>query len=218
MELMARLLRREIPLRAHAHRADDMMTAVRIAKEFNLRIVLEHGTEAPRLLDLLRRERIPVVVGPSFSNRAKVEMAQIGWETVKVLSDAGILVSLTTDHSCTPIQYLSLCGAMAVRFGLSWDQALAAITVNPARILGLERRLGSLAPGKDCDFAVFDGDPFHYRSRCLATFVNGQRAWSLGGENRAAGEKAWLVDEKARLAGEKARPAGEKTQTPGAGA
>ena len=180
MELLVRLLHREIPLRAHAHRADDLYTAIRIAKEFNLKLVLEHGTEGAKLIPLLREAGIPVVVGPGFSNRAKVEMTQAGWETVKALADAGILISLTTDHSCTPIQYLSLCGAMAVRYGLTWTQAMEAITINAAHILGLAHRVGSLAPGKDCDFAVFDGDPFHYRTRCLATFVDGKKVWCLG--------------------------------------
>ena len=177
MELLGRLLRREIPLRAHAHRADDIHTAIRIAKEFNLRMVVEHGTDAIRAIPALRGENIPVVVGPGFANRAKVEMEHIGWQTVKALTDAGVLVSLMTDHSETPIQYLSLCAAMTVRYGLTWDQALETITLNPAKILGLDHRLGSLKAGKDADFAVFDGDPFHYRSHCLATYVGGRRAW-----------------------------------------
>lgn len=177
MELLVRLLNREIPLRAHAHRSDDIYTAIRIAREFDLKLVLEHGTEAAKLIPALQKEQIPVVVGPSFANRCKVEMENIGWHTVKQLTDAGILVSLITDHSCTPIQYLSLCAAMTVRYGLTWEQALETITINPARILGLEERLGSLAPGKDADFAVFDGDPFHYRSHCVMTFVNGKLVW-----------------------------------------
>ena len=177
MELLGRLLRREIPLRAHAHRADDIHTAIRIAKEFGLRMILEHGTEADRLIPALQREGVPVVAGPGFVNRAKVEMENNGWLSVKALADAGVLVSLTTDHSCTPIQYLSLCAAMTVRHGLTWEQALEAITLSPAKILGLDHRLGSLKPGKDADFAVFDGDPFHYRSRCLATYIDGRRMW-----------------------------------------
>ena len=183
MELLVRLLNREIPLRAHAHRADDLYTAIRIAREFNLRLVIEHGTEAGRLIPILKKEKIPVVVGPSFANRAKVEMEQIGWHTVKELNDAGVLISLITDHSCTPIQYLSLCAAMTVRYGLTWEEALGTITLNPARILGQEERLGSLTPGKDADFAVFDGDPFHYRSHCVMTFVNGRLAWQRERKN-----------------------------------
>jgi imidazolonepropionase-like amidohydrolase len=179
LELLVRLLHREIPLRAHAHRADDLYTAIRIAKEFNLKLILEHGTEAARLIPVLQKEKIPVVVGPGFANRAKVEMERIGWEVVKSLTDAGVLTALITDHSCTPIQYLSLCAAMTIRHGLTWEQALAAITINPAKILGLSHRLGSLAPGKDADFALFSGDPFHYRSRCVAAYVDGRRAWEL---------------------------------------
>jgi len=177
MELLGRLLRREIPLRAHAHRADDIYTAIRIAEEFQLNMILEHGTEADRLIPALKQGNIPVAIGPSFANRAKVEMEQVGWQVVKPLVDAGILVCLITDHNCTPIQYLSLCAAMAVRHGLSWDQALETITINPARILGLDHRIGSLKEGKDADFAIFDGDPFHYRSHCLATYVEGRPVW-----------------------------------------
>ena len=145
--------------------------------------MIEHGTEAGRLIPILKKEKIPVVVGPSFANRAKVEMEQIGWHTVKELNDAGVLISLITDHSCTPIQYLSLCAAMTVRYGLTWEEALGTITLNPARILGQEERLGSLTPGKDADFAVFDGDPFHYRSHCVMTFVNGRLAWQRERKN-----------------------------------
>lgn len=177
MELLVRLLNREIPLRAHAHRADDLLTALRIAKEFNLDIVLEHGTEAGKLIPLLIKEKVPVVVGPSFANRAKVEMKEIGWKTAVDLAEAGVMVALITDHSCTPIQYLSLCAAMTVRYGLPWDKALETITINPAKIMKLDRRLGSLEPGKDADFAVFDGDPFHYLTRTRRTYVNGMLAW-----------------------------------------
>jgi len=177
MELLVRLLNREIPLRAHAHRADDLLTAIRIAKEFNIDLILEHGTEAGKLIPLLLKEQIPVVVGPSFANRAKVEMKDIGWKTAVDLVEAGVTVALITDHSCTPIQYLSLCAAMTVRYGLPWEKALETITINPARIMKLDHRLGSLEPGKDADFAIFDGDPFHYRTRTRQTYVNGKLAW-----------------------------------------
>jgi imidazolonepropionase-like amidohydrolase len=142
-------------------------------------MILEHGTEAPRMIPELLRDGIPVVIGPNFVGRAKVEMEHNRWETAKALTDANVLISLMTDHSCTPIQYLSLCAAMAVRHGLSWKQALEAVTINPAKILGLDGRIGSLAVGKDADFAVFDGDPFHYKSRCVATYVDGRRAWEM---------------------------------------
>jgi imidazolonepropionase-like amidohydrolase len=180
MEILTRLLRGEIPLRAHAHRADDMRTAIRIAKEFGVKIVIEHATEADRLIQVLKDENIPVVIGPSFSSRAKVDLERIGWQVVRPLVDAGVLVALITDHSVTPVQYLSLCAAMTVRYGVSWEKALETITINPAKILNQDHRIGSLRVGKDADFAVFDGDPFHYRSRCVATYVDGARVWSMG--------------------------------------
>lgn len=180
LELLVRLLKGEIPMRAHAHRADDMLTAIRLAKEFNLPLIIEHATEGSKLIPLLLKENIPVVVGPGFANRAKVEMQAISWANAVAMAQAGVCVALITDHSCTPIQYLSLCAAMTVRFGLSWEEAIKTITLNPAKIMKLDHRLGSLTPGKDADIAVFDGDPFHYATRTHSTYVNGKRVWHQG--------------------------------------
>jgi len=188
MELLVRLLNREIPLRAHAHRADDLLTAIRVAKEFNLDLVLEHGTEASKIIPVLLKENIPVAVGPNFVNRAKVEMQEVSWKNAVDLVEAGVNVALITDHSVTPVQYLSLCAAMTVRYGLPWRKALETITINPARILRLENRIGSLEPGKDADLAIFDGDPFHYKTKVKYTFVNGKQVWPQIAEKKAKGE------------------------------
>jgi imidazolonepropionase-like amidohydrolase len=177
MEALLEVLRRRVPLRAHAHRADDILTAIRIADEFNLDLVIEHATEGHKLIPALLKRRIPVVVGPTFSSRVKVEMKELSWKTAVELMDAGVLAALTTDHSASPIQYLSVCAALCVRYGMSEENALKAITLNPAKILKLDDRLGSLAPGKDADFVLFDGHPLDVRSRICQVFVDGAKVW-----------------------------------------
>mgnify|MGYP005849909823 CR=1 FL=1 len=178
MENVSLVLRKKMPLRAHAHRADDIMTAIRIAEEFGVEIVIEHGTEAHKIAEEIVKRRIPVVVGPSFANRAKVELAEITWQTAAVLHKAGGLVAITTDHSVTPIQYLPLCAALAVKYGMPEEEALKAITINPAKILKLDERIGSLEIGKDADLVVMSGDPLDWRTRVEAVFINGKNVYS----------------------------------------
>jgi imidazolonepropionase-like amidohydrolase len=178
MEALTEVLEGQIPLRAHAHRADDMLTAIRIAEEFNVDLVIEHATEGHRLIPILRKRQVPVVVGPTFSSRAKVEMKELSWKTAVDLMASGILTALTTDHSCTPIQYLSLCAALCVRYGMPEEDALKAITLNPAKILKLDDRLGSLDPGKDADLVLLDGHPLDVRSKVRFVFVDGVKVWS----------------------------------------
>jgi imidazolonepropionase-like amidohydrolase len=177
MEALMEVLEGQIPLRAHAHRADDMLTAIRIAEEFNVDLLIEHATEGHKLIPLFQKRQVPVVVGPTFSSRAKVEMKELSWKTAVDLTASGILTALTTDHSCTPIQYLTLCAALCARYGMPEAEALKAITLNPARILKLEDRLGSLDPGKDADLVLLDGHPLDVRSRVRLVFVNGVKAW-----------------------------------------
>lgn len=177
MENILMVLKKEIPIRAHAHRADDIVTALRIAKEFDVDLVLEHGTEAHKVLSQLVEEEIPVVFGPALANRAKVELAEINWSTVAALSQAGVLTALTTDHSVIPIQYLPLCAALAVKHGMEEMEALKSITINPARILKLDHRVGSLATGKDADIVVMSGHPLDWRTRIEKVYINGIEAW-----------------------------------------
>lgn len=178
METLLEVLQRKMPLRAHAHRADDIMTALRVADEFGIELVLEHGTESHKLIPELLRRNIPVVLGPSFSNRSKVELAEISWKTAARLSTAGILVALTTDHSVTPVQYLPLCASLAVKYGMDEMEALKAITINPAKILKLDRRVGSLEPGKDADLLVLSGHPLDWRTRVERVYINGELVYS----------------------------------------
>ncbi len=173
LEALARVLRREIPLRVHAHRADDILTAVRIAREFNLDLVIEHATEGDRVADILAREDIPVVLGPLLVNRPKVEMRHKTLETAARLAEAGVRFAVMTDHPIVPIQYLGLSAALTVRGGLSEERALRAVTADAAAVLGLADRLGTLEPGKEADVIIMDGDFFDVRSRVERVYIKG---------------------------------------------
>jgi len=178
-ESLIPVLERRIPLRVHAHRADDIVTAIRIAEEFNVRIVFEHGTEAYTIIDWFKRKKIPVVAGPALGTPTKVETQALSFKALKVYQDAGVLFAITTDHPFSGIQYLLLCAIMGVREGLSEADALRAVTINPARILGLDNRLGSLERGKDADLVIMSGDPFDARSRVEKTIINGSVVFDL---------------------------------------
>ncbi|MFZ5595542.1 MAG: amidohydrolase [Bacillota bacterium] len=174
LESLARVLKGEIPLRVHCHRADDIMTAVRIAREFNLRIIIEHCTEGYKVAEELARGGVKAVVGPIISNRAKVELQGISLRTAKVLAEAGVEFAVMTDHPVVPIQYLGISAGLTVRGGLNEEAALRSVTAGAARVLGMEHRIGSLAPGRDADLAIFDGHPFDVRSRVEKVIISGQ--------------------------------------------
>ncbi|OPX84526.1 MAG: Dihydroorotase [Pelotomaculum sp. PtaB.Bin104] len=173
MEALVRVLKREVPLRVHAHRADDIMTAVRIAREFQVDLVVEHCTEGHLVARQLAVLGVPAVIGPVITNRAKVEMQGLTLETARVLTAAGVRIAIMTDHPVVPVQYLVASAAMTVKGGLSESAALRAITIDAAKILGLADRLGSLEPGKDADFIVLDRHPFDIFCRVEQVFVNG---------------------------------------------
>ncbi len=174
LEALIRVLNREIPVKAHAHRADDILTAIRIAKEFNLRITIEHCTEGHLIADTLREEGMVAISGPLLSDRSKIELRNLTVASPGILSKAGIKVALMTDHPCIPIQYLSLCAAVAVREGMDEEEALKAITINAAEITGIDDRVGSLVTGKDADIAIFDGHPLELKTRVVYTIINGR--------------------------------------------
>ncbi len=158
-EALIPVLKGEIPLKAHAHRADDIMTALRIAKEFGLRITIEHCTEGHLIVDELKEANVPVAVGPTLTNASKVELLNKSWTTPGILADAGLQVSIITDAPVIPQQYLTLCAGLAVKAGMDPFKALQAITINPARHIGIEDRVGSLEAGKDADVVLTSGDP-----------------------------------------------------------
>lgn len=158
MEALIPVLKREMPLKAHAHRSDDILTAIRIAKEFNLRITIEHCTEGHLIVDELKEAGVPLAVGPTLSNASKLELLNKSWTTPGILSDAGLDVSIITDAPVIPQEYLALCAGQAVKAGMDPFKALQAITINPARHIGVEDRIGSIEPGKDADIVLTDGD------------------------------------------------------------
>ena len=158
----------------HAHRADDIATALRIGKEFGLDLTVVHGTEGHLIADFLAKEGIPVVTGPFLMDRGKPELGRLTMENTAILARAGVRVAICTDHPETPIGLLPLCAAMAARAGLDPEEALAAITVNAARILGVGDRLGSLAPGRDADLVVMDGHPFQWDSKVVHVLIDGR--------------------------------------------
>ncbi|MGI6492258.1 MAG: amidohydrolase [Pelotomaculum sp.] len=179
MEALARVLRGDVPLRVHAHRADDIMTAVRIAGEFGIRLVIEHCTEGHLVAGQLAAKGVAAVVGPIITNRAKVEMQGVSLKTAAELAEAGVTFAIMTDHPEVPIQHLATSAALAQKGGLSQEQALQAVTINAATILGLENRLGSIETGKDADIVIWDGDPLAISSKVEQVFINGQKIYSI---------------------------------------
>ena len=174
-EHIAKALDGGIPVRAHAHRADDIMTAIRLRDEFHLDLVVEHCTDGHLIVDELKEAGVPVAVGPSLSNRAKVEMENVTFRTPGVLASAGIDVAIITDAPCTPIQYLPICAGMAMREGMTEEDAFKALTIVPAKILKVDDRLGSLTAGKDADVVVWNNHPMEIMGRPEMVFVNGKQ-------------------------------------------
>ena len=173
LEALIPVMKREIPLKAHAHRSDDIMTALRIAREFNLKITLEHCTEGHLIVNELKAAGVPVAVGPTLTNASKLELLNKSWTTPGILAKAGLQVSIITDAPVIPQQYLPLCAGLAVKAGMDPFQALQAITINPARHIGMDSRIGSLEAGKDADIVLTDGDPLVSDTVVKAVFVNG---------------------------------------------
>lgn len=159
LDAMLPVMKKEIPLKAHAHRADDIFTALRIAKEFDLDITLDHCTEGHLIAEELAEAGKPCFIGPTFGPRTKYELRNKSFETPKILADAGLKIAIITDSNVIPIQHIGMCAGMAVKAGLSEEEAWKAITINPAEINGIGSRVGSLEPGKDADIAIFRGNP-----------------------------------------------------------
>ncbi len=174
LEALLPVLAGEIPLKAHAHQANDIFTAIRIAKEFGVKLTLEHCTDGSLIADELAAEGFPVCVGPSFGHATKIELKNKSFETPGVLAKAGCRVSIITDSPVIPQQYLPLCAGLAVKSGMDPFAALQAITINPAKHLGIEDRVGSLEEGKDGDVVIADGDPMISSTRILYTIIDGK--------------------------------------------
>ena len=157
------------------NRADDIATAIRISKEFGLKCVIVHGTEAHLIPELLVQEGVPVITGPCLGDRSKPELANMTIESPAVLALHGVKTAICTDHPEVPVQHLALCAAMAVKGGMNPEAALAAITINPAQIAGIDNRVGSLTPGKDADIVITSGHPINLFSRVQTVLIGGQR-------------------------------------------
>ena len=173
-EALTRVLEREIPWRQHSHRADDIATALRIAEEFGFELVLDHGTEAYLIADRIAAAGVPVLYGPLIVSRSKVEVRHRTPKAPGILTAAGVKVSIITDHPVVPIEFLVDQAALAVKHGMAPADALRAITLNPAEVLGIADRLGSLAPGKDADLVLWEGDPLDTRNRTLRVWQQGR--------------------------------------------
>lgn len=176
-ESLIPLLKGEVPFKAHAHRADDVFSAIRVAKEFRLKLTLDHCTEGHLIADYLKEEDYSAIVGPSLTSKSKFELQNKTFETPGILTKAGVKVAITTDSPITPLQYLPLCAALAVKSGMSELDALKAITINPAEILGLGDRLGSIEVGKDADLVFWDGHPFDLQSKVKAVYIKGEKIY-----------------------------------------
>lgn len=175
LEALLPVIRREIPLKAHAHRADDIFTALRIAREFDVDITLDHVTEGHLIAEDLAKEGRPVLVGPSLGHKGKFELKEKSFKTPGVLHAAGLPVCIITDAPVIPLSYLPLCAGLAAKSGLPMEEAWRAITINPARVLGVDARVGSLEAGKDADIAIFKGNPLtDIGCRTVQVFVDGE--------------------------------------------
>ncbi|MFW9832347.1 MAG: amidohydrolase [Candidatus Thorarchaeota archaeon] len=174
LETIAQVLKRVIPVHAHAHRADDIATIIRIAEEFNLRLVLIHCTEGHKIAKFLAKKQVPAVVGPTMIWSTKPEVREKAFETAVILNDAGVKVALQTDP-LTPMLYFPLLPMNLIKRGMSHGDALKCVTINPAEILNLDNRVGSFEPGKDADIVVWSGHPFEFYSEVTEVYINGKK-------------------------------------------
>ncbi|WP_435157903.1 amidohydrolase [Amycolatopsis sacchari] len=177
LETLAEVLDGELYWDQHTHRADDIVTAIRLAEEFGYKLVVNHGTEGHLIADLLAEKEIPVILGPLFTTRSKVELRNRTLRSAGILARAGVKLAITTDHPVVPINFLVYQAALAVKDGLDPEAALRSLTVNPASMLGLDDRIGSLKPGLDADVVIWSGDPLDVMNRALRVFVRGKEVY-----------------------------------------
>lgn len=175
------VLRGEIPLKAHVHRADDILTAIRIAKEFHLSMTLDHCSEGHLIAEEVKESGFPAIVGPDLASRNKIEVQNMAFKTVGILNNAGVITAITTDHPVSLIQSLPICAGLAVKAGMREEEALKSITIYPARICRVDDRVGSLKVGKDADIVVFNGNPMEIATKTMCTMINGEVIYAQEG-------------------------------------
>ena len=178
-EALIPLIEKKIPAHFHVHRADDIFTAIRICKEFDLNYVLVHATDAHLITDELKKENAVVLSGPFLTDRSKPELKNLSPEAPGILSSSGIKTAIITDHPEIPISFLNICAAVAVREGMEHEEALKALTINPAEICGISHQVGSLEKGKDADLFIIDGDPLNIMNKPEMVIVNGETAYNV---------------------------------------
>ncbi len=183
LEALIPVLRGDIPLKAHAHRADDIMTALRIAKEFKVNITLDHCTEGHLIPEKIKESGAPALLGPAMHFNSKIELTNRTFKTARILSETGVKFAIITDHPVVEIQYLPISAGLCVQAGLKEEEAFKAITIYPAEIAGIENRVGSIKEGKDADIAIFDGNPLHNTSKVLYTIINGKIVYDYSKDN-----------------------------------
>ena len=176
LEAMIPVVKREIPLKCHCHRADDILTVIRIAKEYDIKVTLDHVTDARCIIPQIKESGFPCICGPALTHKSKFELANMSFETPNELYKAGILFSIITDSPIVPQQYLSLSAALAAKAGLPEYEAIKAITINPAKILGLDNRVGSIKEGKDADFVICTKNILDTTNEIKDVYVDGKKA------------------------------------------
>ncbi|HOH53847.1 MAG TPA: amidohydrolase [Fervidobacterium sp.] len=180
LEIGELVLNGEIPARIHAHRAQDIVTAIRVAKEFKFKLVIEHGTEAYKVVDYLVENNVPVVVGP-FGFRTKIELKDQTYDNIRILNEKGVLTAIMVDHPVNPLEYANMQAAIAMKYGAKKEDLLKMLTINPAKILGIDNMVGSIEVGKDADIAIWDNDPFLPQARVEKVFIEGNEVKWWGG-------------------------------------
>ncbi|WDU83067.1 amidohydrolase family protein [Caloramator sp. Dgby_cultured_2] len=179
LEIGERVLKGEIPARIHCHRKDDILTAIRIAEEFGFKFVLEHGTEGYKIADYLKKENVPVVVGPLFGFNTKLELKDKTYEAIKILNEKGVLISIMCDHPVIHLEHANIHAGVALRYGAKEEDLIKMLTINGARILGLEDRIGSIEEGKDADIVIWSHHPFDLRARAEKVYIDGECVYSI---------------------------------------
>lgn len=178
LEALLPVIKGELLVKVHAHRTDDILTAIRIAREFNLEITLDHCTEGYLIADVLKEYNYDIILGPILTDRSKVELRNQSLKAAGILAKAGLNVAIMSDHPEVPVQHLMLCAAIAAREGMDEKEALKAVTINAAKSVRLNDRIGSIEVGKDADVVLYSGFPLDYRSKVKMTFINGNLVYA----------------------------------------